>query len=264
MTQFLDEKGFQVTVGFPEFAQGIYYQYKSAFEVIKELESLQKEILIQPPSEPFHKVVRHLVKMNANSLGAVMVLVLNGYGNDAMKVARGMFEACVNVCYLQMHPDERQDFFDFFWVRQFRQLQHLDELDPDSVVALPEQTAQIKAEFAKIESRFRMKNGRLRASWCKRDLAARAKEVEMLDHYHTFYAWASSMHHVDIGGVVSQADGNDADVAPSAEWIDTALITGHMSVLRTLGAFNEIASLGMESGMQRAMNAFVDAWPGNK
>ena len=191
-----------------------------------------------------------------------MVLVLNGYGNDAMKIARGMFEACVTICYLQKHPDEFQDFLDFFWVRQIRALEHLQELDPEAVAALPRETAEIRDEFAKSESRFRRKDGRLRASWCSKDLAARAREVEMFDHYRTFYSWASSMHHVDIGGGVFQEDGNDTDVAPSKKWIDTALITGHMSVLRTLGAFNEVARLGMEPECQRAMEGFTGAWPG--
>lgn len=83
----------------------------------------------------------------------------------------------------------------------------------------------------------------------------------MFDHYCTFYSWASSMRHGDIGGLASQLDGNDADVAPSDEWTDTALITGHLSVVRTLGGFNEIAGVGMESMIQRAMDEFGSDWP---
>ena len=258
--QFPDEKRLLVTVGFPEFAQGIYDQYKAAFDAIKELEPLQNKLFNRPLSKPFHKLVRHIAKTNANSLGALMVLALNGYGNDAMKIARGMFEACVNLCYLQKHPDELQDYFDFFWVRQIKPLQHLQDLVPDVFATHPEETAKIRAEFAEVESRFRGRDWRLRGSWCKKDLAARAQEVGMLNNYRTFYSWASSMQHVDIGGVMSQMDGNDADVAPSQKWVDTALITGHMSTLRTLEVLSEAAGLGMEAELQRAMKACMGTW----
>lgn len=69
MTHFQDEKGFQITVGFPEFAQEIYDQYKAAFEAIKELEPLQHEIFSRPLSEPFHKVGR-LLQRQTQTLSA--------------------------------------------------------------------------------------------------------------------------------------------------------------------------------------------------
>jgi len=42
--------------------------------------------------------------------------------------------------------------------------------------------------------------------------------------------------------------------------MSTALITGHMSALRCIGAYNEVASLGMDADVQSAMNAFQAAW----
>jgi len=72
----------------------------------------------------------------------------------------------------------------------------------------------------------------LRSSWCAKSIAERARDVGLTDKYRTFYSWASSMHHVDIGGVTAQVDGNDADVAPSLKWIREALVTGHSAAIR--------------------------------
>ncbi len=68
MAQFQDAKGFQVTVGFPEFTHGICNRYRAAFEALKRLEALQNKAFGKQLSEPFHKLVWHITKANANSL----------------------------------------------------------------------------------------------------------------------------------------------------------------------------------------------------
>jgi alanine racemase len=49
----------------------------------------------------------------SNTHGALLTLVLNGYGHDAMKVARSLFEIEINIIRLKAHPDEIEDFLVF-------------------------------------------------------------------------------------------------------------------------------------------------------
>jgi len=247
-------------VGYPEFWQQVHDRFPAVFKAIHDLHPLQRAIFLKPVSEPLHKVIRHLAKMTVNSLGALTTLVLNGYGNDAMKIARGMFEAAVNVCYLQKHPGELDDFFDYYWVRKYRLAKSIERTDPATHAAHVTDVAKNMAEFNKVKHRYEDKKGKLRGSWSIKSIAKRAADVGMGDHYETFYSWASSMHHGDISGMADQAEGNDVVVAPSFEWINIALITGHMAVLRCIGAYNEVASLGMESNIQKAMDDFLAAW----
>jgi len=247
-------------VGFPDFWQTAHDKFPDAFTAIREMISVQQELFQKPLTEPLHKVIRHIAKMTLNSLGALTTLVLNGYGNDAMKIARGMFEGCVNACYLQKYPSEIDNFLDYHWIRQYRWLKYLETTNPSALTARAAEVNVIKSEFAKVESRFKDKAGRLRGSWSSKSIGARARDVGMGDHYETFYSWASSMHHVDIGALTAQADSKDVDVAPSLEWLNIALITGHMAALRCLGAFNEVASLGMDKEIQVAMDDFQTAW----
>ena len=87
-----------------------------------------------------------------------------------------------------------------------------------------------------------------------------AQEVGLLSHYKTFYAWASSMQHGDIGGLISQADGIDVDVAPSMNWVKEALVTGHHAAVDVLDQLNQVAGLEFDKEIQVSKDSFEGAW----
>ena len=135
----------QVTmVGFQDFWTSAYESKKVAFQAITDLFPVQEELFKKSASEPLHKVVRGIAKIGYNSLGALTTLLLNGYGNDGMKIARNLFEGAVTTAYLRAHPAEIDDYLDFYHILTKRQLDYLDERDPDRVKALrPERRAEI-------------------------------------------------------------------------------------------------------------------------
>jgi hypothetical protein len=93
---------------------------------------------------------------------------------------------------------------------------------------------------------------RPRNEWCRDSLYERAKEagLEYLDLYRMFYRQASSMYHLDFGGVVAQSDANMlADMAPSWACLDDALVaTG--CTLRAINLYDEIANLGFKERIE--------------
>ena len=116
-----------------------------------------------------------------------------------------------------------------------------------------ERRLEIEKEYAAVKARFIDRNGRPQGSWSKQKIFQMAVDVGLGDHYPTFYSWASSMHHIDIGGLASQSEGNDVNVAPSLEWIDIALIAGHSAALIVLEEFNGVAALGFDEEIQSAI-----------
>ena len=121
--------------------------------------------------------------------------------------------------------------------------------------------AHIESAFASFKARFR--NGqKLRRRWSRTSLWDMAKEADLTRLYLTFYSWASSMHHTDATGVSFQMEheGSDVDMAPSEQWIDHALISGHSSLIRTLSYYNEVARLGMDRDIEKAIEDFKTAW----
>jgi len=53
---------------------------------------IQTAILEQAVTEPLYQTTRMIIKEMTNSLAALILLALNGYGNNALKIARGIFE----------------------------------------------------------------------------------------------------------------------------------------------------------------------------
>jgi hypothetical protein len=120
-------------VGFPDFWEQAFDEVPEGFIACSELIDLENKLFEKPLSEPLHKVIRHLAKISANSLSALTTLLLNGYGPDGMKVARGIFETSSTVEYLIKHPDELEDYFDFEAITAKRRLDWMDARYPELV-----------------------------------------------------------------------------------------------------------------------------------
>jgi len=250
-------------VGFPEFWQKAHDMKPEAFLAIHELQGISDDLFNKTISEPLHKVIRQIAKTTVNSLGALTTLLLNGYGNDAMKVARGMWESSVIVMYLIKHPELLEDYFDYFPIKVRRQLDYLDKFSSDSVKALPaSRRAEIEAEYKRVTPKFTDKNGKIRGSWCKYSIRDMATEVGLEHDYLTFYSWASSMHHMDITGVTLHANDVevDADAAPSTRWITEALVTGHQAAFLVMAHYNDVCGHGMKTAVDKLQERFQKAW----
>jgi hypothetical protein len=111
--------------------------------------------------------------------GLMPKLALNGYGKDAMRIARGMYEIAVNAAYLAKHPTEIDDFFDYQWVQQKKRYEYLQKYDPQTASRLTQQQlSQMTTELAKVASRFQdPKTKRWRTSWCSKSVRERADDV---------------------------------------------------------------------------------------
>jgi hypothetical protein len=100
------------------------------------------------------------------------------------------------------------------------------------------------------------KNQIPRNEWCRESLYARAKEAgqEHLYLYQTFYRHASSMHHLDVAGVIAHVDDEmHAHIAPSWEHLEDALVAS-ASMLRSVGYFDEMAQLGLKERLESGPN----------
>jgi hypothetical protein len=196
-----------------------------------------------------------------------MLLVLNGYGADAMKIARGMFEASVTLGYLRIHPGLIDDYLDYHFVIQKRLYDAMKDSSPGHLQRISAGVRrEMEVNFARVAPRFRARSGKLRANWAKVSFREMAREVGKEQQYLVFYRFASSMHHSDVGGLFAQTqtseveDVLDVDIAPSDKWLKESLITGHAAVVAVLSEYNEITKAGLDSVVERARRLFIDAW----
>src|SRR5436309_6801185 len=99
-----------IQIGYPDFWPVMLQKYEKFFLYVNDLGPTIDESFSRGHTEPLHKVCRHLAKMVSNSLCAVVLLGVNGFGIDALKIGRTMFEAAVSVAYLHKHPHEYDDY----------------------------------------------------------------------------------------------------------------------------------------------------------
>lgn len=83
--------------------------------------------------------------------GALLTLVLNGYGQDAVKIARSIYEIELNVLWLKNHPEDLADFLDYSIIQQ-KQL--YDEMTEEQQNAIPkERYEEMIADYNRVQPR---------------------------------------------------------------------------------------------------------------
>lgn len=231
---------------------------------LSELLEIQAAILELPVTEPLHQTVRMIIKATTNSLAALSLLALNGYGNDALRLARSIFEGRLTVAYLVKNPNLLDDFLDFHWVLERRLHAHLESTNSTSLQKIGTQKVkEVEGNFNKVKTRFTDKKGKVRRNWCKASLRQMAEEVGMSSSYPSFYASVSSMHHLDARGLALQSGKSqegrlDIKTAPSEGWVKGAIQAGYTDVVFVLKQYTEVANLGFDDALENNVDRFME------
>ena len=241
-----------VIAGFREMWQPVYLKYKPFFDCALKMAPIVSQMIQTPVQGRLFQVVGRMAAAASNTYGATLALVLNGYGHDAVRLARSLFEIELNVLRLKLHPEEIDDFLDYHFIRQ-KQLFDLFN-DEQKKNFTEEQYGRMMAEYEAVLPRFATfrDKTRPRNEWCRASLYEKAKEAGEghLELYQIFYRQASSMHHLDFSGIVAHSDADmQADMAPSWACLEDALV-GTGSALRAIALYDEIAGLGFAARIQ--------------
>jgi hypothetical protein len=247
----------QIVAGLPEMWQPVYARYKAFFDFAERLAPIVNEMIRTPVAGPLFQIVGRMAAAASNTHGALLTLVLNGYGHDAMKLARSLFEIELNIVRLQTHPEEIEDFVDYNVIQQ-KQL--YDLFGDEQKKQIPqERYDEMMAAYNSVLPRFSTGRDKTRPrnEWCRDSLYERAKQAgpDYVDLYRTFYRHASSVHHLDFAGIAAHSGGDLlADMAPSWACLKDALVaTG--CPYRAINLYNEIANLGFKDRLENGPGA---------
>jgi Family of unknown function (DUF5677) len=252
-----------IVAGFPDFWQPAHDRHPQFYKAAGDLIQLVNEVIRRPLTGQLQIVLGFMTGTVSNSLGALITLSMNGYGHDALRISRGMFETSVNAAYLQRHQSEVGDFLDYHWVNQKKRLEYMEQHCPEAFKRLPAGTVtEANTEYARVLPRFADKRGKPRSSWSSKSVRARAEEVGLGEFYPTFYAEASGVHHCDFAGLATQSISGrlQVDIAPSFAGIKDALMMGHQCVPLVIESINKVADLGLDAQLSAACAAYVEAW----
>jgi hypothetical protein len=252
-------------VGYPDFWPVVFRKHERFFLLAQSFGPIIDEVFGIGMGEPMHKICRHLAKSVGNSVCAVMLLGANGFGVDALKIGRCMFEAAVTVAYLRQHPEEFQDYFDFHFLVAERRHYFMARYAPQLLDELtPEAFASTRDSYARVVSRYTNKKGKVRSRWGKRSFSAMCVELGLQELYLSFYDLASHIIHADISGVMAQADPEpgvlDVDIAPSEQFVEMALRTAHYAFVLATSEYIAMARPEKQSVAAQLDKGFVAAW----
>ncbi len=214
-------------------------------ETATEFFALTKEIVQPPASNLTISLLRSVCLSVANSYQSVLLLAMNGCGSYALKIARGMFESVVLVGYIQANPALATDFTEFRWVKRHKHQEYLRQYVPEQFHILdPAEVAKTSSEYARVKNRFKGGN-----SWSNKNLREMAKEIGIEHQYLAIYSFTSSIHHLDVIGIMAQEDDSilDIEVLPSIKNIELALAIGGLSTYLALRYFDKAAGLGKDT-----------------
>jgi Family of unknown function (DUF5677) len=209
--------------GFPNLWETTYKKYADIFQAIDKVQLLANELIAATKDSVVEivQLMRSLTSVNNISMSDVLILVGNGRGTGAIKVARSMYEVSVTAEYLEKNPQEADLYLDFAHVIGWRQLLQTEKSSPAKVT--PDLKSEAEAQYNHIKGKFE-KNGRVRNSWSEKSVKRMADDIGKADLYELVYGLSSMLHHVNIGGLIGH----------EMNWDAEALRTGHGALLQTV------------------------------
>lgn len=253
MIQAPDEAVF----GFPDFAPTVLAEHGPELRLALEHSHLANRMIATLPKEmSFDQLIMNLlIRMTTTGWIELLILVGNGAGLGAMKIARGMFENAVTAEYLRRTPEEMDDYVEYGRVLDYKRI----KLFPEAVSA--EKALEIENEYNRVKPRFE-KDGRVRGQWNKHSIFEMAETVERAQQYKIPYSLAASIHHGNFEGMIAHLSGDETELIiespPSLVWVKQALVSGHVYLLQALNTLNTFFDLRFD--LEAAGNDFEKVW----
>jgi|SRR5271157_15495 len=257
----------QVLTGFPDFWDTVVERFPKFFAAAKEVGPLSNEAFAVPVTEWLHLLTRNLAKSVVNSFGSLLILCMNGYGFDGLKISRSMFEGAVNVAFLCRHPEQMDDFVEYDWIKKRKFVDEMEKYNPELARLHAHEKPLVLRNYDAVVGRFKTKKNGVRSRWSKDSLAQMAKEVGLSSMYFSVYNPGSSAVHLDIRGLMMQFEGSrdpgvaDIVAAPHLQWIQPALAGAHISAVLAVAEYMKVAGTNRPDIGRKLEEGLRAAWP---
>jgi hypothetical protein len=218
-----------LTVGFPEFHQMVFQTFPHFFAALPALQTALNNFINEGHDAiaAHEHLILNLGILAGTTLMEVVLLGTNGFGPGSIKAARSLLEAAITAEYLRLHPEAYEDFWNYVHIEKYKDGEFLREYLPESYARLdPELRQSLITNRERVAPRFEKWR-----SWCKHDLAERARQTGYLESYRTLHALASSFIHVTNYGLQRRFEGDDVHrIAgpPSLQWVAQAFVSSHV------------------------------------
>ena len=248
------EQQSRIIFGHPEFGPRVVEAFPRFFEVLPRANDALISLTDRgyDPINPLQRSILNLASYVAIAAVEAITLVGNGLGSGAMKVLRGMLESTINAEYLRLNPAELDNYLNWGWVEQHRQLNFIEDHRPDLYAQIrPDIVVQTEREWNRVRNSFEFTDRagrlRLRDSWTPLSLADRAVRTNLIEPYRHIYPIGSRLVHATALGLAMhfspEEDPHRLAAPPTLLYCGEALVGTHLciiSVTRTLSQAVEV------------------------
>ena len=242
-----DEVGF----GFQHFWPKAYEAFPRFWEVYPRLSAAIDSLIAAGYKNvgPLQKVTINLGILAGTSLAEIILLVGNGLGHGALKIARSMLEIAINAEFLRLFPDQLNDYRDWSVVERYKLMNYIRTDAPHLLPEYPQEMQdEIDRDFQSVKHRFETAASgakpRVRPGWCSVGLDIRASKTGFQDAYRLIYPMGNKLLHGTIGGMSMHAnrfeDTARIAVPPSLDYSKQALIGAHMCAVRIVTTVSQV------------------------
>jgi hypothetical protein len=221
--------------------------------------------------EPADRMIFYLGRLCVEDFNEILVLAGNGYGIGAFKLLRGMYERSVTAHHLHEHPESIDDFLEYYWVAQHKEVKAIIEnfgagvLDADLV-------QEVETNFTRVKSKFMVTDcatcgtTRLNHTWSKLDVVSMAKAGKVFGKFVVDAYYLPLRHgHSTVGAVSSrlvEADGGTGFYGgPQRREADGSLKIAHKLIVLNLALqFDHFQLQALDNPLKQCLNDVKYAW----
>ncbi len=262
-----------VTFGFQEEWQDFERRNRRFLERFPRLEKTLQMAFGRDAKlgEPIDKFILMIGRVCVEDFLEILLCRGNGNGQAAQKLLRGLYERAVTLRYLREHPEEIDDFLDFYHVTQ-RKLMIACQNTMGADTFPPEMAAEIEREYQQVKNKFMITEcetcgtKRPNHTWSKLDFVSMANKTSLGKLIVPGYLIPLRQAHATVASMVSrmQTGPNEGiafmDRAQRKE-TDQALRVAHNVLLDVLRVQDEHFSVpGLKEQNEARLQDFVDIW----
>lgn len=244
-------------------------------EFLKRLEHLRTAFNVilnreWSSSEPADRLVFIAGHLAVDDFMEILTLCGNAEAYGAEKILRGMFERVVTLKYLHAHPDEVENYANYYWIGQHKLVNAIETTFKKGILD-PARVKEVEENYEKFKDTYKLTlcktcgTTRPGISWTPKDIVTMAKEVGLTDFIVPAYYLPMQQAHPTVKGMLDRMTIKDGRTVPAPrqqpELADRVLCAAHGLALYALDAQVERFKLD-DAAYKVAEKDFMEIWKG--
>ena len=254
--------------------EAFFDRHPNFYPAFEQLTALVNKCFARPLPEPYYGAEYILFSLGESCRAdffEMLFLAVNGHGQGASKLLRGLYERAVALAYMVKVPAKIERFKNYAAIQDYKALKDalkvMTEQQWDAAVQPGRTVAEIKSRFEAVKADFQQhcqkcKTPRLAITW---DLDVASMVSKVGAPYDTFYLGAYTTPNLELHATLASSmreDNKDKDArrAQRLDQADFALFCSQMLLVEVVRSQNALFALNLDAELQATEDAVAKVW----